>query len=196
VSVREVEADLVVARRDEVADGVVALTLADGDGCVLPGWTPGAHVDLVLRDGLTRQYSLCGSPADSDAWRIGVLRDPASRGGSLVVHEQLHEGTAVRVRGPRNHFPLVSSPRLVQLWRSARVRPCPVLTVVESWEWHEPEIGHAASGPLSTSGRLIGPSSARPSTWRQRSIAHASTAACRRAVCAHVGRHPRSTSRD
>jgi ferredoxin-NADP reductase len=129
-SVREVEADLVVARRDEVADGVVALTLADGDGGVLPGWTPGAHVDLVLCEGLTRQYSLCGSPADADSWRIGVLRDPASRGGSEFVHDELREGATVRVRGPRNHFALVSSPRYVFI--AGGIGVTPILPMIEA----------------------------------------------------------------
>jgi ferredoxin-NADP reductase len=111
IAVREHEADLVVEQRHEAADGVVSLTLADPDGRELPAWTPGAHVDLLLGDGLVRQYSLCSSPDDSGAWRIGVLRDPASRGGSELVHDELTEGSQVRVRGPRNHFPLVSAPR-------------------------------------------------------------------------------------
>ncbi|MDT7764227.1 MAG: hypothetical protein QOC63_3647, partial [Mycobacterium sp.] len=34
-----------------------------------------------------------------------------SRGGSRHVHENLPEGASVRVRGPRNHFPLVDAPR-------------------------------------------------------------------------------------
>ena len=107
----EHEADLAVEAKDDVAEGVAAVTLADPAGATLPAWTPGAHVDLVLDDALTRQYSLCGNPADRTRWRIGVLRDPASRGGSAFVHERLQVGSTVRVRGPRNHFPLVSANR-------------------------------------------------------------------------------------
>ncbi len=108
---REVEADLQVRRRETAADGVVTLTLAHPDGSDLPDWTPGAHLDLVLSDSLVRQYSLCGSTSNRGEWRVGILRDPRSRGGSEFVHAQVHEGSTVRVRGPRNHFPLVSSPR-------------------------------------------------------------------------------------
>ena len=108
--VREVEADLVVREVRSVADGVVALTLADPSGAPLPAWTPGAHVDLVLDETLTRQYSLCSSPSDDAAWRLGVLLTPDSRGGSARVHE-LRPGAVVRTRGPRNHFPLVAAPR-------------------------------------------------------------------------------------
>ncbi|GAA3547372.1 PDR/VanB family oxidoreductase [Nocardioides daeguensis] len=109
--VREFEADLKVVAAVEAATDVVALTLAAEDGAALPPWTPGAHIDLVLGEDLVRQYSLCGSPADTGQYRLGVLRAPDSRGGSKTVHAELHEGATVRVRGPRNHFPMVASPR-------------------------------------------------------------------------------------
>src|SRR6516165_2360588 len=109
--VHEFTTNLVVTRRHDAADGVVALDLVDAQGGDLPAWEPGAHIDLLLDEGLVRQYSLCGDPRDAKAWRVGILLDPDSRGGSRHVHENLVEGTAVRVRGPRNHFPLVDSPR-------------------------------------------------------------------------------------
>jgi ferredoxin-NADP reductase len=109
-SVHEFTADLVVRRRSTPAHGVVVLDLAHPESQDLPPWEPGAHIDLVLGDGLTRQYSLCGDPRDPGVWRVGVLLDPNSRGGSRFVHDNLDEGATVRVRGPRNHFPLVDSP--------------------------------------------------------------------------------------
>ncbi|MFD6751143.1 ferredoxin reductase, partial [Streptomyces anthocyanicus] len=105
------EAELVVARRESVADGVVALTLRDPRGAELPPWQPGAHVDVVLEPGLERQYSLCGDPAERREWRIAVLREPDGRGGSAHVHGRLTQGSVVRVRGPRNHFVLAPAPR-------------------------------------------------------------------------------------
>jgi ferredoxin-NADP reductase len=108
--VQEFTTDLVVHRRHAAADGVVALDLVDPQGDDLPAWEPGAHVDLLLDEGLVRQYSLCGDPRDAKTWRVGVLLDPQSRGGSRHVHERLVEGGSVRVRGPRNHFALVDSP--------------------------------------------------------------------------------------
>jgi ferredoxin-NADP reductase len=109
----EVDLRLQVASRREGAEGVVVLELRDPSGAELPAWAPGAHVDLLLPQGLTRQYSLCGDPADRSVWRIGVLREPEGRGGSAYVHDELAEGTEVDVRGPRNNFPLVPSPRYV-----------------------------------------------------------------------------------
>jgi ferredoxin-NADP reductase len=105
------EAELVVERREFAADGVLALTLRHPLGEALPAWEPGAHIDVVLGPELERQYSLCGDPADRDAWRIAVLREPDGRGGSAHVHGQLGQGDKVRVRGPRNHFALRTAPR-------------------------------------------------------------------------------------
>ncbi|MEZ0054011.1 ferredoxin-NADP reductase [Mycobacterium sp. MAA66] len=108
---REVELDLEVVSRVESADGVVTLTLADPSGAELPEWTPGAHIDLVMTPELVRQYSLCGDTTDRLRWQVGVLLDPNSRGGSEFVHNKLYPGTAIRVRGPRNHFALAGAPR-------------------------------------------------------------------------------------
>ncbi|HTY27218.1 MAG TPA: PDR/VanB family oxidoreductase [Mycobacterium sp.] len=107
--VREHEAELLVQKAEVVAEDVVALTLVSPAGETLPSWSPGAHIDLVLADDLVRQYSLCGSPGDETAWRIGVLRTPDSRGGSQRVHDTLTEGATVAIRGPRNHFQLVAA---------------------------------------------------------------------------------------
>ncbi|MEH0577997.1 PDR/VanB family oxidoreductase [Streptomyces sp. B21-108] len=103
--------DLVVTRRTEEADGVVALELRDPRGGELPAWRPGAHVDLLLGPDLVRQYSLCSDPGDSAMWRIAVLREPDGRGGSRWVHDRLREGFPLRVRGPRNRFPLQPATR-------------------------------------------------------------------------------------
>lgn len=94
-----------------MADGVVSLTLRHPSGKPLPEWRPGAHAELVLGGGLARTYSLCGDPADRTAWRIAVLRTPDSRGGSAYVHDELHPGTALEARGPRNDFPLLPARR-------------------------------------------------------------------------------------
>lgn len=102
-------ADVVITARHELATGVVGLDLAPLGEALLPEWTPGAHIDLHLPGGLVRQYSLCGDPADRGRWRIAVLREPDSRGGSACVHDKLAVGDELSVAGPRNHFPLVAA---------------------------------------------------------------------------------------
>jgi ferredoxin-NADP reductase len=101
--------DVVITERRELATGVVGLHLAAQSGAPLPEWAPGAHVDLHLPGGLVRQYSLCGDPADRGRWRIAVLREPDSRGGSACVHDKLAVGDELAVTGPRNHFPLAAA---------------------------------------------------------------------------------------
>lgn len=58
-----------------------------------------------------RQYSLCGNPADRQVYRLGILKDPNSRGGSIAAHERLSEGPAVEIGVPRNLFPLEAGAR-------------------------------------------------------------------------------------
>jgi len=102
-----VEMTLVVSDRRDESDGVVSLTLrAEADGQELPAWEPGAHLEVVLPSGLIRHYSLCGPVEDRDRYRIAVLREPASRGGSVEVHDRVTPGTRLHVTGPRNHFGL------------------------------------------------------------------------------------------
>jgi ferredoxin-NADP reductase len=130
--VQELEAELVVGRRESAADGVVALTLEDPSGRALPRWTPGAHIDLILNSSLVRQYSLCSSPADAGTWKVGVLRDPQSRGGSQFVHDELQSGSPVRVRGPRNHFPLVRTERYQFI--AGGIGVTPIVPMIEAAE--------------------------------------------------------------
>jgi ferredoxin-NADP reductase len=101
----ETESTVVVAGLRTVADGVRELTLVPSNGTPLPSWAPGAHIDLILDDGLVRQYSLCGPVEDHDHWTVAVLREPEGTGGSAYVHDKLEVGDRLLTHGPRNHFP-------------------------------------------------------------------------------------------
>ncbi|WP_405697092.1 PDR/VanB family oxidoreductase [Streptomyces sp. NBC_01185] len=96
---------LTVRRMTWEAEGVLSVELAHPDGKPLPAWTPGAHLD-VHAGGQIRQYSLCGDPHTPDVYRVGVLNEPASRGGSRFVHTQLRPGQQITVSEPRNRFEL------------------------------------------------------------------------------------------
>lgn len=113
VPLDEVTRQLVIASRRVDGDAVVVLTLRGIHDEPLPGWSPGAHIDLVLTPEITRQYSLCGDPDDASMWQIAVLREPPSRGrgGSQYVHESLQVGSLVEIRGPRNNFALQDAGR-------------------------------------------------------------------------------------
>ncbi|MDG6097451.1 oxidoreductase [Alteromonas sp. ZYF713] len=101
--------DVVVSERINQGNGIAVLTLEAPDGSPLPAFTAGAHIDIHLGNDLVRQYSLCGDPAETRHYRLGVLNDPASRGGSAYVFEQLNPGSTVQISAPRNHFPLADN---------------------------------------------------------------------------------------
>ena len=88
------------------AEDINSYELVDPDGRELPPFTAGAHIDLHFRDGRIRQYSLCNDPAERHRYVVGILRDPAGRGGSVAIFEKVHAGRLVTVSAPRNHFPL------------------------------------------------------------------------------------------
>ncbi|HEY3752374.1 MAG TPA: PDR/VanB family oxidoreductase [Pseudonocardiaceae bacterium] len=126
--------DVIVERRDVLADGVVGLTLRRPDNAPMPAWTPGAHVDLLLGNGLVRQFSLCGDPADRSSLRVAVLREQAGRGGSAYVHSDVVAGSELRIRGPRNNFELVPARRHVFIAGGIGVTPIlPMVAAAHDW---------------------------------------------------------------
>ena len=100
-----------VARRRQEALDIASFELVKPDGSALPGFSSGSHIDVELPGGLTRQYSLCNDAAEQHRYRIAVLRDASSRGGSAAMHDQVKEGDTLRISEPRNHFPLVHAQR-------------------------------------------------------------------------------------
>ncbi|MGZ4530223.1 MAG: PDR/VanB family oxidoreductase [Mycobacterium sp.] len=101
----------VVTKRELLTPDVVALTLADTQGGLLPSWTPGAHIDIRLASGRRRQYSLCGPPGRRTDYRIAVRRIADGGGGSIEMHDTFDVGDTVEFEGPRNAFYLVTDER-------------------------------------------------------------------------------------
>ena len=100
-----------VLRKKQEAEGIASFELARVDGKPLPAFGAGSHIDVQVPGGLTRQYSLCNDASQASVYRIAVLREPASRGGSAAMHEQLREGDVLSISEPRNHFALVHAVR-------------------------------------------------------------------------------------
>lgn len=120
------------------ADGVVSLLLDPTGDDVLPAWDPGAHIDIVLPDGTARPYSLCGSPGDR-GYRIAVLHEPHSAGGSTWVHRTARVGDRLAIRTPRNHFRLEDAPGYVFI--AGGIGITPLISMTESAQaagasWH------------------------------------------------------------
>lgn len=109
--------------------GVITLSLIDHDGQALPPWQAGAHVDLHLAEGMVRQYSLCGDPADTSRYVVAVLRDPHSRGGSAFIHDHVKKGSKLPVSLPRNHFALRDASRYLFIAGGIGITPIiPMMT--------------------------------------------------------------------
>ncbi|WP_138466011.1 PDR/VanB family oxidoreductase [Poseidonocella sp. HB161398] len=116
--------DVTITRRETQGRDIVVLDLAAADGAPLPAFEAGAHIDVEIAPGLTRQYSLCGDPAEHGRYRIGVLKDAASRGGSAAIHDGFAQGQTVRIGAPRNLFPLdAGAPGAVLLGGGIGVTP-------------------------------------------------------------------------
>jgi ferredoxin-NADP reductase len=76
------------------------------DGRPLPAYEPGAHIDLHLPSGLLRNYSLTAAEPEPSTYTVAIKRDPASRGGSRFLHDELRVGTTLKIGAPRNNFRL------------------------------------------------------------------------------------------
>jgi vanillate O-demethylase ferredoxin subunit len=122
--------DVVVARKRREAIDIVSYELVRRDGGELPAFTAGAHVDVHLPGGLVRQYSLCNDPRERERYLIAVLREPASRGGSVALHEAVQEGDVLTISAPRNHFPLVEAAP-VSLLFAGGIGVTPLLAMAE-----------------------------------------------------------------
>ncbi|CAN3700714.1 Phenoxybenzoate dioxygenase subunit beta [Microbacterium sp. MM2322] len=122
--------EAVVRARRDAAEGVVVLDL-ERTGGTLPHWSPGAHIDVVLPDGVERQYSLCGSPTERGTWRIGVLRE---REGSVWLHENAHVGAPLRVRGPANHFLFAPTAGRAYVFVAGGIGITPIVPMIEAAE--------------------------------------------------------------
>jgi vanillate O-demethylase ferredoxin subunit len=100
-----------VSRKAVEAQDICSFELVAADGSALPAFSAGSHIDVHVPGGLVRQYSLCNDPAEGHRYLIGVLKDPATRGGSLAMHDHLHEGDRLDISAPRNHFALAHEAR-------------------------------------------------------------------------------------
>jgi len=89
------------------AEGTLSIELRPASADVeFPPFEAGSHIDLHLPNGLVRSYSLCNDPAERGRYRVGVLHDKKSRGGSRYVHQQLRVGQVIDIGAPRNNFQL------------------------------------------------------------------------------------------
>src|SRR5580693_8321352 len=104
-----------LSKIEEVARDTKVFTFERVDGAKLPGYKPGAHIDLHLPNGMLRQFSLTVPATDPSGYTVGIKRDENSRGGSKYIIEQMKVGDQIKISAPRNNFPLVEDAEHVVL---------------------------------------------------------------------------------
>ena len=95
-----------VARKIALALDIALFELVSTDGRALPPFSAGSHVDVLLPSGVTRQYSLCNDPQETDRYQIAVKREENGRGGSRRLVDEVDEGGTVMAGAPENLFAL------------------------------------------------------------------------------------------
>ena len=91
--------------------GNLSIILQTAAGEILPAYSAGAHIDIIIPGVGPRQYSLCGTPDRSNTYEICVRLTDTSTGGSRYLHQQLKAGDRLAISPPRNHFPLPQAGR-------------------------------------------------------------------------------------
>lgn len=98
--------DVVIKNKTLETPHICSFELARKDGGELPAFSAGSHVDVQLPNSLTRQYSLISHAQSQAFYKIAVLKDANSRGGSLALHDTLNVGDEIAISEPRNLFPI------------------------------------------------------------------------------------------
>lgn len=100
--------DVIIHKIHQLTPNIRAFELISATDLALPAFSAGAHIDVHLKNGMTRQYSLCNACHETNRYVIGVLNDENSRGGSRCLHLEYKEGDVLNIGQPRNLFTLAS----------------------------------------------------------------------------------------
>jgi tetrachlorobenzoquinone reductase len=92
-----------------LAAETIGVEFVASDENELPPFEAGAHVDLLLPNGIRRSYSLCNPPTERHRYVVGVRKANPSRGASSYIHDCLRVGQRIEISRPTNNFPLVRS---------------------------------------------------------------------------------------
>ncbi|TCM66610.1 vanillate O-demethylase ferredoxin subunit [Acinetobacter calcoaceticus] len=95
-----------VSQRTNAGQNISIIELESTQNEPLPTFAAGAHIELHLPNAMIRQYSLCQDPEQNQRYRLAVLRDQKSRGGSQYVYDHLNLGSQLHISAPKNLFPL------------------------------------------------------------------------------------------
>lgn len=115
--------DVVVKNRHVEGGNIAVMEFESATSARLPKVEAGAHIDVHLPNGMVRQYSLCQNPNDEGKFRLGILRDPESRGGSVSAFDEIKDGMQIQVSEPKNLFPLLKAKHSVLIGGGIGITP-------------------------------------------------------------------------
>ncbi|CAI3106616.1 Carnitine monooxygenase reductase subunit [Acinetobacter calcoaceticus] len=115
--------DVVVKNRHVEGGNIAVMEFESATSAILPKVEAGAHIDVHLPNGMVRQYSLCQNPNDEGKFRLGILRDPESRGGSVSAFDEIKDGMQIQVSEPKNLFPLLKAKHSVLIGGGIGITP-------------------------------------------------------------------------
>ncbi|MDI2130852.1 PDR/VanB family oxidoreductase [Yinghuangia seranimata] len=95
-----------IAAKRMLTPDICEFDLRPADDRALPGFAPGAHINVDTPGGATRSYSLTNDPAEEHRYVIAVARDAAGRGGSVGMVDRTAVGDPLAVSAPSNAFAL------------------------------------------------------------------------------------------
>jgi vanillate O-demethylase ferredoxin subunit len=102
----------IIQEVSDLTGRIKSIRMVPEPGKKLPIAPPGAHIQLQLPDGNTRDYSLVsfdGEAGQPDSYTLAVQLEPKGQGGSRYMH-QLAVGDMVCFAPPKNGFPLEIAP--------------------------------------------------------------------------------------
>ena len=112
-----------IIKKRMLTPSVCEFTLAADDEN-LSSFEPGSHITVETPSGAMRRYSLVNDGQNApDNYVISIKRETTSRGGSISMHNQTEEGTALRISAPENTFPLKEAPEYLLIAGGIGVTP-------------------------------------------------------------------------
>ncbi len=139
--------DVVVKNRHVEGGNIAVMEFESATSATLPKVEAGAHIDVHLPNGMVRQYSLCQNPNDEGKFRLGILRDPESRGGSVSAFDEIKDGMQIQVSEPKNLFPLLKAKHSVLIGGGIGITPLITMAYQLAHEGESFELHYCGASP-------------------------------------------------
>ncbi|HDG7212676.1 PDR/VanB family oxidoreductase [Acinetobacter nosocomialis] len=139
--------DVFVKNRHVEGGNIAVMEFESATSATLPKVEAGAHIDVHLPNGMVRQYSLCQNPNDEGKFRLGILRDPESRGGSISAFDEIKDGMQIQVSEPKNLFPLLKAKHSVLIGGGIGITPLITMAYQLAHEGASFELHYCGASP-------------------------------------------------